>query len=120
MERLRIAAFGGFRSLPPKEGGGGADKLALELYPRIVKRGHEVTVYGRIYSGEKQTPTFSEYEGVKIISFKTVDKAGFDTLLHSLKATIDIIWNNRADIIHLQSGANSIWAPLLRLFRKKV
>lgn len=120
MDRLRIAAFGGFRSLPPKEGGGGADKLALELYPRIVRRGHEVVVYGRIYPGEKSTPRFSEYEGVKIISFKTVNKAGFDTLFHSLKATIDIILKNRADIIHLQSGANSIWALLLRLFRKKV
>jgi glycosyltransferase involved in cell wall biosynthesis len=120
MERLRIAAFGGFRSLPPKEGGGGADKLALELYPRIVKRGHEVIAYGRIYPDEKNIPRFSEFEGVKIISFHTVNKAGFDTLLHSFKATVDIILKNRADIIHLQSGANSIWALLLRLFGKKV
>ncbi len=120
MDRLRIAAFGGFRSLPPKEGGGGADKLAVELYPRIVKRGHEVIAYGRIYPGEQKVPKFSEYEGVKIISFQTVKKAGFDTLLHSFKATTDIILRNRADIIHLQSGANSIWALFLRLFGKKV
>ncbi len=120
MDRLRIAAFGGFRSLPPKEGGGGADKLAVELYPRIVKRGHEVIAYGRIYPGEEKIPKVSEYEGVKIISFQTVNKAGFDTLVHSFKATADIILRNRADIIHLQSGANSIWALLLRLFGKKV
>jgi len=120
MVKLRIAAFGGFRSLPPKEGGGGADKLALELYPRIVKRGHEVIAYGRIYPGEKNIPRLNDFEGVKIISFHTVNKAGFDTLLHSMKATADIILRNRADIIHLQSGANSIWALLLRLFRKKV
>lgn len=120
MHKLRIAAFGGFRSLPPKEGGGGADKLALELYPRIAKRGHEVIAYGRIYPGEKNIPKHYEFEGVTIISFHTVNKAGFDTLLHSMKATIDIIAKNRADIIHLQSGANSIWALILRLFRKKV
>lgn len=120
MDKLRIAAFGGFRSLPPKEGGGGADKLALELYPRIADRGHEVIAYGRIYPGEKNVPKYSEFEGVKIISLHTVNKAGFDTLLHSMKATFDIILKNRADIIHLQSGANSIWALFLRLFRKKV
>ena len=120
MDKLRIAAFGGFRSLPPKEGGGGADKLALELYPRIVRRGHEVIAYGRIYPGEKNIPRFSEYEGVKIISFHTVNRAGFDTLLHSFKATADIILRNRADIVHLQSGANSIWALFLRLFGKRV
>ncbi len=120
MDRLRIAAFGGFRSLPPKEGGGGADKLAFELYPRIVKKGHEVIAYGRIYPGEEEIPKFSEFEGVKIISFHTVNKAGFDTLVHSFKATADIILRNRADIIHLQSGANSIWALILRLFGKKV
>ena len=120
MDRLRIAAFGGFRSIPPKKGGGGADKLALELYTRIVKRGHELTAYGRIYPGDKNIPKFSEYNGVKIISFHTVNKPGFDTLLHSFKATADIIFKNRADIVHLQSGANSIWALFLRLFGKKV
>lgn len=120
MERLRIAAFGGFRTIPPKEGGAGSDKFAFELYPRIVKQGHELTAYCRIYPGDKSTPKYSEYEGIKIISFHTVNKAGFDTLLHSFKATFDIIFRNRAKIIHLQSGANSIWALLLRLFGKKV
>ena len=43
MEQLRIAAFGGFRSIPPKEGGAGSDKFAYELYPRIVKTGHKLT-----------------------------------------------------------------------------
>ena len=120
MDRLRIAAFGGFRSIPPKEGGGGADKLALELYPRIVKKGHDVIAYGRIYRGDGKIAKFTEYEGVKIISHRTVNIAGFDTLLHSFKATADIILHNRADIVHLQSGANSIWALFLRLFGKKV
>lgn len=120
MDRLRIAAFGGFRSLPPKEGGGGADKLALELYPRIVRMGHEVIAYGRIYPGDAKIPKFTDYEGVKIISYRTVNKAGFDTLIHSFKATADIILHNRANVVHLQSGANSIWALFLRLFGKKV
>jgi len=120
MERLRIAAFGGFRTIPPKEGSAGSDKFAFELYPRITKLGHELTAYCRIYPGDKSTPKFSEYEGIKIISFHTVNKAGFDTLIHSFKATFDVIIHNRADVIHLHSGANSLWAIFLRLFGKRV
>jgi glycosyltransferase involved in cell wall biosynthesis len=120
MERLRIAAFGGFRTIPPKDGGAGSDKFAFELYPRIVRLGHELTAYCRIYSGDNSTKKFSDYEGIKIISFRTVNKAGFDTLLHSLKATFDIIIHNRADIVHLHSGANSMWAFFLRMFGKRV
>jgi glycosyltransferase involved in cell wall biosynthesis len=120
MERLRIAAFGGFRSIPPKEGGAGSDKFAYELYPRITAKGHDLTAYCRIYPGDKTTPRHSEYQGIKIISYSTINKAGFDTLLHSFKATFDIILRNRADIIHLHSGANSIWAVFLRLAGKRV
>jgi len=120
MEPLIIAAFGGFRSIPPKEGGAGSDKFAFDLYPRIVKRGHELTAYCRIYPGDEDVLKNMEYEGVKIVYFKTVNKAGFDTLIHSFKATFDIIFRSRAKIVHIHSGANSIWALFLRLFGKKV
>jgi len=118
MQKLRIAAFGGFRSIPPKAGGAGSDKFALELYPRIVKRGHELVAYCRIYPNEI-SELHNEYEGIKLRYFKTVNKSGFDTLLHSFKATYDIIINNTADIVHIHSGANSIWAIFLRLAGKK-
>jgi glycosyltransferase involved in cell wall biosynthesis len=52
-------------------------------------------------------------------SFRTVGKSGFDTLLHSAKVTWDIIRHNRADIVHIQNGGNSIFALFLRLFGKK-
>ncbi len=120
MEKLRIAAFGGFRTIPPKTGGAGSDKFAFELYPRITAQGHELTAYCRIYPGESGIAEISEYEGIKIISFRTVSRAGFDTLVHSFKATADIIFRNRAKIVHLHSGANSIWALFLRLAGRKV
>ena len=119
-ETLKIAAFGGFRTIPPREGGAGSDKIAYELYPRIVRQGYELTAYCRIYPGEKDVPRYSEYEGIKIISFHTVKRAGFDTLVHSFKATIDVIVRNRAKVVHLHSGANSIWALILRIFGKRV
>jgi len=119
MEKLRIAAFGGFRSIPPKAGAAGSDKFAFDLYPRIVKRGHSLIAYSRIYPNDKDV-LHTEYEGVKIKYFKTVNNAGFDTLVHSAKATFDVIFRNTADVVHLHSGANSIWAIFLRLAGKRV
>ena len=119
MEKLRIATFGGFRSIPPKAGAAGSDKFALELYPRIVGRGHSMLAYSRIYPGDKDD-LHAEFQGVKIKYFTTVKKAGFDTLVHSAKATFDIIFRNSADVVHLHSGANSIWAFFLRIAGKRV
>nr|WP_068893148.1 glycosyltransferase [Pedobacter panaciterrae] len=114
---MRIAAFG-FRSMPPAKGAAGADKFAMELFPRLVKRGHSVVAYNRQYPDV--FVDVEEYEGVRIKTFKTTSKTGFDTLLHSFKCTWDIIVNNTADIVHIQNGGNSIWALPLRIFGKKV
>jgi glycosyltransferase involved in cell wall biosynthesis len=114
---MRIAAFG-FRTIPPTKGAAGADKFALELFPRLVKLGHSVVAYNRRYPDV--FVDIDDYKGVKIKSIKTVRKSGFDTLLHSFKCTCDIIFRNTADIVHIQNGGNSIWALPLRLFGKKV
>lgn len=119
MDKLRIAAFGGFRSIPPKAGAAGSDKFAFELYPRIVRKGHSLLAYSRLYPGDKDE-LHTEYEGVQIKYFKTVKKAGFDTLVHSAKATFDVIFRNTADVVHLHSGANSIWALFLRIAGKRI
>lgn len=115
---LRIAAFG-FRSFPPREGSAGADKFASELLPRLAARGHDVTAYNRVYPGSEIHSQIVELNGVTVRSFRTVSHKGFDTLLHSARVTYDIIKNNRADIVHIQNGGNSIFGAVLRLFRKK-
>lgn len=114
---LKIAAFG-FRSVPLREGCAGADKFALELLPRLVKEGHKVTGYNRLYPGQQHLD--NEYEGVKLKYFKTISKTGFDTIIHSFKCTFHIIFRNTGKIIHIQNGGNSIWAFFLRLAGKKV
>jgi len=114
---MRIAAFG-FRSIPPAKGAAGADKFAMELFPRLVARGHSVVAYNRRYPDV--FVDIKEYKGVQVKTIKTIPRSGFDTLLHSFKATFDIIFNNTADVVHIQNGGNSIWALPLRLFGKKV
>jgi glycosyltransferase involved in cell wall biosynthesis len=115
--RLRIAAFG-FRSIPPQSGAAGADKFAIELYPRIVERGHSFVAYNRVYKGDPPPPT--SYRGIQLINLRTISKSGFDTLWHSFKATVHIITHNTADIVHIHNGGNSIWALPLRMVGKKV
>lgn len=119
MEKLKIAAFGGFRTIPPKPGGAGSDKFAVELYPRIVSRGHELTAFTRIYPGDTETQT-GIYKGIKLVPYKTINKAGFDTLLHSFKCTLKIMFSSQIKVVHIHSGANSLWAVPLRLMGKKV
>lgn len=114
---LKIAAFG-FRSIPLREGCAGADKFAIELFPRLAREGNMVTCYNRLYPG--QAPLSNDYHGVKLIHFRTIKARGFDTLWHSFRCTLHIIFKNTGKIIHIQNGGNSVWALFLRLAGKKV
>ena len=112
---LRIAAFG-FRFIPFRHGCAGADKFAMEFYPRLVRQGHEVVAYTREYGNFESV---SSYEGVTLVGIKTLSRSGFDTFLHSFKATLHIITHNTGDIVHIINGGNSLWAGILRLAGKK-
>jgi glycosyltransferase involved in cell wall biosynthesis len=117
MQALRIAAFG-FRSYPPRAGSAGADKFAKELLPRLAARGYKVIAYNRLYPGMEEDQ-LRKPDGVDVISFRTIRRSGFDTLVHSAQVTYDIIRHNRADVVHIQNGGNSIFAAVLRVFGKK-
>ncbi len=114
---MRIAAFG-FRSIPPAEGSAGADKFASELYPRLAEKKIKIVAYNRVY--KNNINPISSYQGVNIVNIKTIKKTGFDTLIHSFKATLHIIIHNTGDIVHIHNGGNSIFALILRVFGKKV
>jgi glycosyltransferase involved in cell wall biosynthesis len=92
----------------------------MELLPRLAKRGASVVAYNRLYPGMAGDPTVVEnISGVEVRSIRTVRHKGFDTLLHSARVTYDIIRNNRADVVHIQNGGNSIFGAILRLFGKR-
>jgi len=116
-KQLRIAAFG-FRSIPPCEGCAGADTFVLNLYPRLIQKGYIVNAYNRDYGSSK--PRIKKYKNINLMYIRTINKKGFDTLIHSFLSTLHIIINNTGDIIHIQNGGNSIWAFFLKLFGKKV
>ena len=114
---LRIAAFG-FRSFPPHGGGSGSDTFVLEMLPRLAAMGHQVVAYNRVYPGDPEQDVH-RYRGVTVIPFRTIRSKGFDTVVHSSRVVYDIIRHNRADVVHLQNGGNSLFGAVLRLFGKR-
>ena len=117
-KKKRLAAIG-LRSYPPQAGAAGAEKFAIELFPRLQERGYEVTAYTRVYPGQP-VPAESRHEGIAVVPLRTIRARGFDTLIHGFKATLHILVHDTADIVHIQNGGNSIWGMVLGLFGKKV
>ena len=77
-----------------------------------------MVAYNRLYPGMEEEH-LGKRGAWRCSRFRTTQRSGFDTILHSAKATYDIIRHNRADVVHIQNGGNSIFAAVLRLFGKK-
>lgn len=110
---MKIAIMG-IRGIPACYGG--FETMAEELSLRLVKRGHDVTVYGRAnvidYPAEY-------YNGVRLKILPTISHKYLDTVFHtSLSALHSILC--RYDVILICNAANSIFALLPRMMGKKV
>jgi glycosyltransferase involved in cell wall biosynthesis len=81
---LRIAIIGS-RGIPA--GYGGFETFAQELAPRLVERGHEVTVYCR--KGYTAGETLDEYKGVKLVHTPALRSRSLEQLSHELTSIID-------------------------------
>jgi glycosyltransferase involved in cell wall biosynthesis len=115
---MRIATFT-FRSLPPRPGCAGVDKVTMELHTRLAQRGHSVVAYNRLFPGEE--PIGEEFHGVRTRNLYTVTRRkGLDSIIHSCKVCWDIVSRNTADVVHIHNTGNSPFGLLLRLFGKKV
>ena len=111
---MRIAMIGQ-KGMPAVNGG--VERHVHELAVRLVKFGHLVTVYSRTwYVGDNYSKNI---EGVKIKLLPTVHTKHFDTISHSLLATIDAIKND-FDVIHYHGVGPSLLAWIPRLFAPKI
>jgi glycosyltransferase involved in cell wall biosynthesis len=81
---LRIAIIGS-RGIPA--GYGGFETFAQELAPRLVERGHQVTVYCR--KGYTAGETRDEYKGVKLVHTPALRSRSLEQLSHELTSIID-------------------------------
>ncbi|RKY92772.1 glycosyl transferase family 1 [candidate division KSB1 bacterium] len=110
---MKIAIMG-IRGIPANYGG--FETFAEELAPRLVKKGHEVAVYGRS-NNIKYNGKF--YKGVRIIVLPTVSHKYFDTVAHTFLSALYGAFK-KYDVVLLCNSVNSIFSLILRLSGKKV
>ena len=95
---------------------GGVETHCTALLPRLVSRGHHVTVGCRRHH---MTYTATDYHGVRLRTFGSVRHSSLEALLHTLRCVIAARTDN-ADIIHIHAIGPALVAPLARLLGMKV
>ena len=95
---------------------GGVETHCEELFPRIAKKGFDVTLIRRkSYVKDSR----SEYKDVKLIDIKTPKKKSFEAIIHTFRA----IWKAKtigADIVHIHAIGPALLTPMARLLGMKV
>jgi glycosyltransferase involved in cell wall biosynthesis len=109
---MRIAMIG-IKALPPRYGG--FETAADEISRRLVKLGHEVTVYNR--SGQSDSRC-DDYEGVKIVTLPTIRSKNLSAITHAFLCTIHVLFH-RVDVVHYFITGTTLFAPLVRLMGMK-
>jgi glycosyltransferase involved in cell wall biosynthesis len=104
-------AFVGTRGIPAQYGG---FETAIEaIAPRLVARGHQVTVYCRTTNGAAKP---SRHEGVELVWLPALRLRVAETLSHCLLSAIHLLIRRReVEAIILMNAANSPILPALRL-----
>jgi len=103
---LRVALIGS-RGVPPRYGG--YETLFAELAPRLVRRGLDVTVYGRSHYVPRELDTF---EGARVVVLPTLRGKHLDTPVHTLLSALDA-GRRRFDSALVVNSANALFVPLL-------
>lgn len=111
--RMKIAIMG-IRGIPANYGG--FETFAEELAPRLVKKKHEATVYGRS-NVIKYKKKF--YKGVKLTILPTISHKYLDTVFHTFLCIFHSLFK-KYDIILICNAANSIFSVIPQLTGKKV
>lgn len=117
---MKIAMIG-HKRIPSREGG--VEIVVEELAKRMVKKGHDVTVYNRkgkhIADKEGIYNKFSgnDFCGIHIVNIPTFEQKSLNAIVYSLFATIMAIFS-KYDVIHFHAEGPSAMLPLAKLFSK--
>jgi glycosyltransferase involved in cell wall biosynthesis len=104
---MKIAMFG-IKGIPVPAG---AEVVAEEVGSRLVQRGHQVTVYVRPH----YTPyTLTEHKGMRLVHLPSISTKNLDAITHSFLSALSVMASD-ADVVHIHSTGNSIFAFLPRL-----
>lgn len=96
---------------------GGVEKHAEDLAIRLVKNGHEVLVYTR----RNYTPDdLKSYKGVQLISLPSIATKHLDAISHTFLACLDVIFRQKADVVHFHSIGPSLLSWMIKIFKPQV
>jgi glycosyltransferase involved in cell wall biosynthesis len=110
---LRIAILGS-RGIPANYGG--FETFAEELSTRLVRRGHEVTVYGRVGFIAHD---LENYRGVRIRVLRCVRSKYLETVSHTFLSVLHA-WFCDFDVLVVCNAANAFLCGLPKLAGQKV
>jgi glycosyltransferase involved in cell wall biosynthesis len=111
---MKLCAIG-LRGIPNVMGG--IESHCQAIYPRLVKKGVDITVIARSPYVEKNA---YEYEGIKIIPIYATKSKLFETFLHTFIAIIYARLFVKPNVIHLHAVGPAIFTPFARLLGMKV
>lgn len=109
---MRIAMIGQ-KGMPAVYGG--VEQHVHELSVGLVRHGHDVTVYARPWYTQTR---MKEINGVRIAHLPSIRRKHFDTITHTLLATIHALWKG-ADVIHYHGVGPALLSFLPRILRPK-
>lgn len=108
---MKVCVFG-TRGFPLIQGG--VEKHCELLYP-LLNSDYKFIIFRR----RPYVHTLKKYANIKFIDLPSTRIKGFETIIHSLLATIVSLFF-RPDIIHIHNIGPAFFAPLLRVFGMKV
>lgn len=111
---IRVAVIG-TRGIPDVQGG--IETHCQHLFPRLVKKGFEITLYARDSYVDKKPPY--DYAGVHVVPLSFYHSVCLESLSHTLRCFIEVC-KSRPDIVHIHAIGPAILAPLFRLTGTKV
>lgn len=95
---------------------GGVETHCEELFPKIVKRGFDVTVIRRTnYVKDDLT----EWKGVKLVNINSPKKKSFEAIIHTFRA-INEAKRLGADILHVHTIGPALLVPYAKMLGMKV
>lgn len=95
---------------------GGVETHCEELFPRIVQRGHDVTLIRRTHYAKD---SLKEWEGIKIVDVDSPKKKCFEAIVHTF-AAICKAKKLGADTVHIMAVGPALLTPFARLMGLKV
>ena len=100
----------GLRGFPNIQGG--IETHCEELFPRIARLGHQITVVRR--SGfVKENPPLKSYKGVQFKDLPAPFISGLEAAVHTMTVDMDIISSAQANVIGKNGGGFHAWSCVL-------